>query len=60
MWLIIIFILGTLCVIFNEKIGEFLSGIIDFDLFFSRKKKKRSNSEVHPKSWTQPLRCIFL
>ena len=30
MWLIIIFILGTLCVVFNEKIGE----------FFSQKKKK--------------------
>ena len=31
MWLIIIFILGTLCVIFNEKIGEFFSKIIDVD-----------------------------
>ena len=41
MWLIIIFILGTLCVIFNEKIGEFLSGIIDFDLFFLSKKEKK-------------------
>ena len=44
MWLIIIFILGTLCVIFNEKIGEFLSWIIDFDLFFLSKKEKKSNS----------------
>ena len=27
MYLIIIFILGTLCVVFNEKIGEFFFGI---------------------------------
>ena len=41
MWLIIIFILGTLCVIFNEKIGEFLSRIIDLDLIFLSKKEKK-------------------
>ena len=41
MWLIIIFILGTLCVIFNEKIGEFLSKIIDLDLIFLSKKEKK-------------------
>ena len=41
MWLIIIFILGTLCVIFNEKIGEFLSRIIDLDLFFLSIKEKK-------------------
>ena len=41
MWLIIIFILGALCVIFNEKIGEFFSKIIDFDLFFLSKKEKK-------------------
>jgi hypothetical protein len=34
MYLIIIFILGTLCVIFNEKIGE----------FFSPKKKKNQTA----------------
>ncbi len=44
MWLIIIFILGTLCVIFNEKIGGFLSRIIDLDLFFLSIKEKRSNN----------------
>ena len=41
MWLIIIFILGTLCVIFNEKIGEFFSKIIDLDLIFLSKKEKK-------------------
>ena len=41
MWLIIIFILGTLCVIFNEKIGEFLSRIIDLDLIFLSIKEKK-------------------
>jgi len=41
MWLIIIFILGTLCVIFNEKIGEFLSRIIDLDLIFLSKKERK-------------------
>ena len=41
MYLIIIFILGTLCVIFNEKIGEFLSRIIDLDLIFLSKKERK-------------------
>ena len=41
MWLIIIFILGTLCVIFNEKIGEFFSRIIDLDMIFLSKKEKK-------------------
>ena len=41
MYLIIIFILGTLSVIFNEKIGEFLSGIIDLDLIFLSKKERK-------------------
>ena len=41
MYLIIIFILGTLCVIFNEKIGEFFSKIIDLDLIFLSKKEKK-------------------
>ena len=41
MWLIIIFILGILCVIFNEKIGEFFSKIIDLDLIFLSKKEKK-------------------
>ena len=41
MYLIIFFILGTLCVVFNEKIGDLLSGIIDLDLFFLSKKDKK-------------------
>lgn len=41
MYLIIIFVLGTLCVIFNEKIGGFLSRFIDLDLFFLSKKEKK-------------------
>ena len=41
MYLIIIFVLGTLCVIFNEKIGGFLSRFIDLDLFFLSKKGKK-------------------
>ena len=41
MWLIIIYILGTLGVIFNEKIGEFLSRIIDLDLIFLSKKERK-------------------
>ena len=41
MYLIIIFILGTLCVIFNEKIGEFFSRIIDLDMIFLSKKEKK-------------------
>ena len=41
MWLIIIFILGTLGVVFNEKIGEFLSKIIDLDLIFLSKKERK-------------------
>ena len=41
MWLIIIFILGTLGVIFNEKIGEFLSGSIDLDLLFLSKRERK-------------------
>ena len=43
-WLIIIFILGTLCVIFNEKIGEFFSKIIDLDLIFLSKKEKKDQT----------------
>ena len=41
MYLIIIFILGTLVVIFNEKIGGFLSKHIDLDWFFLSKKEKK-------------------
>ena len=41
MWLIIIFILGALCVIFNEKIGALLSKIIDLDLIFLSKKERK-------------------
>ena len=41
MYLIIIFILGTLCVVFNEKIGEFFSKIIDLDLIFLSKKERK-------------------
>ena len=41
MYLIIIFILGTLSVIFNEKIGEFFSRIIDLDMIFLSKKEKK-------------------
>ena len=41
MYLIIIFILGTLCVIFNEKIGALLSKIIDLDLIFLSKKERK-------------------
>ena len=41
MYLIIIFILGTLVVIFNEKIGGFLSKHIDLDCFFLSKKEKK-------------------
>ena len=41
MYLIIFFIQGTLCVVFNEKIGDLLSGIIDLDLFFLSKKDKK-------------------
>ena len=41
MYLIIIFILGTLGVVFNEKIGEFLSKIIDLDLIFLSKKERK-------------------
>lgn len=41
MYLIIIFVLGTLCVIFNEKIGGFLPRFIDLDLFFLSKKEKK-------------------
>lgn len=41
MYLIIIFVLGTLCVIFNEKIGGFLSRFIDLDLFFLSKKREK-------------------
>ena len=42
--MIIIFILGTLCVIFNEKIGEFFSKIIDLDLIFLSKKEKKDQT----------------
>ena len=41
MYLIIVFILGTLCVVFNEKIGEFFSKIIDLDLIFLSKKERK-------------------
>ena len=41
MYLIIIFILGALCVIFNEKIGALLSKIIDLDLIFLSKKERK-------------------
>ena len=41
MYLIIIFILGTLGVIFNEKIGALLSKIIDLDLIFLSQKEKK-------------------
>ena len=42
--LTIIFILGTLVVIFSEKIAGFLSKHIDLDLIFLSQKEKRSNS----------------
>ena len=41
MYLIIIFILGTLVVIFSEKIAGFLSKHIDLDWFFLSKKEKK-------------------
>ena len=41
MYLIIVFVLGTLCVVFNEKIGEFFSRFVDFDLFFLSKKAEK-------------------
>ena len=41
MYLIIIFILGALGVIFNEKIGEFFSRIIDLDMIFLSKKERK-------------------
>lgn len=44
MYLIIVFVLGTLCVVFNEKIGEFFSRFVDFDLFFLSKKAEKSNN----------------
>ena len=61
MWLIIIFILGTLCVIFNEKIGEFLSRIIDFDLFFLsiKEKKIKQQQQVFLKDSPEKLRPVY-
>ena len=44
MYLIIVFVLGTLCVVFNEKIGEFFSRFVDFDLFFSIKKSRKNQT----------------
>ena len=41
MYLIIVFVLVTLCVVFNEKIGEFFSRFVDFDLFFLSKKAEK-------------------
>ena len=61
MWLIIVYILGTLCVIFNEKIGEFLSRIIDLDLFFLSKKEKKikQQQQVFLKDSPEKLRPIY-
>ena len=61
MWLIIIFILGTLCVIFNEKIGEFLSRIIDLDLFFLSIKEKKIKQQqlVFLKDSPEKLRPVY-
>ena len=61
MWLIIIFILGTLCVIFNEKIGEFLSRIIDLDLIFLSKKEKKikQQQQAFLKDSPEKLRPVY-
>ena len=61
MWLIIIFILGTSCVIFNEKIGEFLSRIIDLDLFFLsiKEKKIKQQQQVFLKDSPEKLRPVY-
>ena len=61
MWLIIIFILGTLCVIFNEKTGEFLSRIIDLDLIFLSKKEKKikQQQQVFLKDSPEKLRPVY-
>ena len=60
-WLIIIFILGTLCVIFNEKIGEFFSKIIDLDLIFLSKKEKKIKQQqlVFLKDSPEKLRPVY-
>ena len=61
MWLIIIFILGTLCVIFNKKIGEFLSRIIDLDLIFLSKKEKKIKQQqlAFLKNSPEKLRPVY-
>ena len=61
MYLIIIFILGTLCVIFNEKIGEFFSKIIDLDLIFLSKKEKKikQQQQAFLKDSPEKLRPIY-
>jgi len=61
MWLIIIFILGTLCVIFNEKIGEFFSKIIDLDLIFLSKKEKKikQQQQAFLKDFPEKLRPVY-
>ena len=61
MYLIIIFILGTLCVVFNEKIGEFLSRIIDLDLFFLsiKEKKIKQQQQVFLKDSPEKLLPVY-
>ena len=50
---------------FMKKSPKSLFAVCDCGLYFydfARSLKKTSLicvSEVHPKSWTQPLRCIF-
>ena len=61
MYLIIIFILGTLCVIFNEKIGEFFSRNIDLDMIFLSKKEKKikQQQQVFLKDSPEKLRPVY-
>ena len=59
MWLIIIFILGTLCVIFNKKIGGFLSRIIDLDLFFLSIKEKKIKQQFYLKRFIVSLKNMI-